>query len=333
MNASADTRASTDAPLLAVRDLSVTFTTPAGELRALRGAAFDIRAGEVLAVVGESGSGKTQLALALMGLLADNAHVDGAATWRGEPLLHRDAGDLNRLRGSDMAMIFQDPETTLNPYLTIGRQMCEVLQHHRRMARADARLAAAEMLHQVRIAEPQRCLGRYPHQLSGGMQQRVAIAMALLCQPALLIADEPTTALDVTVQADINRLMLDLRERYGTAILLITHDLGVVAGMADRVLVLYAGQIMELAEVQDLYRRPAHPYSRALVRAVPRAVPGEVNELHPIPGNPPNPLDLPSGCPFRDRCEFAFVDCTATPLLRAAAHGGCVACHLERLPE
>jgi len=319
--------------LLQVSDLKVRFCTADGELQALRSVSFDVQPGEVLAVVGESGSGKTQLALALMGLLAENGSASGTAMFQGYDLLSCGQARLNRLRGSEMAMIFQDPESTLNPYLSIGRQMSEVLEQHRRMPHAQALQVAEEMLHQVRIGNPRECMQQYPHELSGGMQQRIVIAMGLLCQPALLIADEPTTALDVTVQADINRLMLDLRERYQTAIMLITHDLGVVAGLADRVLVLYAGQTMEYAAVRDLYKQPEHPYSRALVRAVPQLDSQHGAGLQPIPGNPPNPLQIPSGCPFRDRCEFAFTDCTATPLLRPARHGGQIACHLETLPE
>ncbi len=322
-----------DQPLLRVNDLEVSFNTPDGMLQAVRSVSFDIHRGEVLAIVGESGSGKTQLALALMGLLPENGSVSGVASFQGHDLLGCGQARLNRLRGSAMAMIFQDPEGTLNPYLTIGRQMTEVLEQHRGMTHRQAWLVAAEMLHQVRIGKVYECMKQYPHELSGGMQQRIVIAMGLLCQPALLLADEPTTSLDVTVQAEINRLMLDLRERYQTAILLITHDLGVVAGLADKVLVLYAGQTMEYAAVRDLYRRPEHPYSRALIRAVPKLDNHRGEGLHPIPGNPPNPLQIPSGCPFRDRCEFAFADCTATPLLRAARHGGQVACHLELLPE
>jgi oligopeptide transport system ATP-binding protein len=325
--------AETSAPLLQVSDLQVRFNTPDGELQALRSVDFSIRPGEVLAVVGESGSGKTQLAMAVMGLLAENGSATGQVMFQGHDLLACGQAQLNRLRGSEMAMIFQDPENTLNPYLTIGRQMSEVLEQHRGMRHSEAWQMAEEMLHQVRISDAPGCMRQYPHELSGGMQQRIVIAMGLLCQPALLIADEPTTALDVTVQADINRLMLDLRERYQTAIMLITHDLGVVAGLADNVLVLYAGQTMEYACVRDLYRRPQHPYSRALVRAVPRLDSKRGDSLQPIPGNPPNPLQIPSGCPFRDRCAYAFADCTATPLLREADHGGLIACHLESLPE
>lgn len=325
--------AAVEQTLLQVDDLKISFSTPDGELRAVRSVSFDIQRGEVLAVVGESGSGKTQVAMALMGLLAENGSASGAAVFQGHDLLSCGQTQLNRLRGSAMAMIFQDPESTLNPYLSIGRQMSEVLEQHRGMTHQQALPVAEEMLHQVRISNAHECMQQYPHELSGGMQQRIVIAMGLLCQPALLIADEPTSALDVTVQADINRLMLDLRKRYQTAIMLITHDLGVVAGLADRVLVLYAGQSMEYAAVRDLYQRPEHPYSRGLVRAVPQLDSARRGGLQPIPGNPPNPLQIPSGCPFRDRCEFAFADCTATPLLRAARHGGQIACHLETLPE
>ncbi|MDA3932794.1 MAG: ATP-binding cassette domain-containing protein [Gammaproteobacteria bacterium] len=319
--------------MLQVSGLRVSFATADGELQAVRAVDFSVRSGEILAIVGESGSGKTQLAMALMGLLAENGSASGSALFQGHDLLGCGQKQMNRLRGSKLAMIFQDPESTLNPYMSIGRQMSEVLEQHCNMSHKQAWLVAEEMLHQVRIDDAHERMRQFPYELSGGMLQRIIIAMALLCQPALLIADEPTTALDVTVQADINRLMLDLRERYQTAIILITHDLGMVAGLADQVLVMYAGQTMEYAAVADLYQRPEHPYSRGLLRAIPQSFSNNLAALQPIPGNPPNPMQLPSGCPFRDRCEYAFADCTATPLLRPARHGGLIACHLDRLPE
>ncbi len=328
-----DPASSGDQALLQVSALRVSFATADGELQAVRAVDFSVRSGEILAIVGESGSGKTQLAMALMGLLAENGSASGSAMFQGHDLLGCGQKQMNRLRGSKLAMIFQDPESTLNPYMSIGRQMSEVLEQHRNMPHKQAWLVAEEMLHQVCIDDAHERMRQFPYELSGGMLQRIIIAMALLCQPALLIADEPTTALDVTVQADINRLMLDLRERYQTAIILITHDLGMVAGLADKVLVMYAGQTMEYAAVADLYQRPEHPYSRGLLRAIPQSFSNKLAALQPIPGNPPNPMQLPSGCPFRDRCEYAFADCTATPLLRPARHGGLIACHLDRLPE
>lgn len=319
--------------LLEVEDLNVRFNTPEGDVHAVNDLSFSIAPGEVLAIVGESGSGKTQTSLALMGLLAENGVATGSAMYYGKNLLEMDRGLLNSIRGSEIAMIFQDPGASLNPYLTIGTQMTEVLVRHRGMSQSAANARACEMLHQVRLTDAEQRLRQYPHELSGGMQQRIMIAMGLLCRPRLLIADEPTTALDVTVQADINQLMMDLRKQYNTAILLITHDLGVVAGLADKVAVIYAGQMMEYAPVRDLYYRPQHPYSHGLVNSVPRLDKHGEQKLRAIPGNPPNLLDMPSGCPFRDRCEFAFSDCTAYPLLRPGREGSLVRCHLDGLPE
>jgi len=320
--------------LLEVSNLNVTFNTQEGEVHAVNGLDFSISPGEVLAVVGESGSGKTQASLAIMGLLAENGIASGKVCYQGRDLLAMDRAELNNIRGSEIAMIFQDPGASLNPYLTIGKQMTEVLVQHRGMNQLEANERACEMLHQVSLTDVRQRLRQYPHELSGGMQQRIMIAMGLLCRPRLLIADEPTTALDVTVQADINQLMMDLRGQYDTAILLITHDMGVVAGLADKVAVVYAGQMMEYAAVRDLYYRPQHPYSRGLVRSVPRLDQSAGQVLRAIPGNPPNLLDMPSGCPFRDRCEYAFSDCTAHPLLRQSNHqNSLVRCHLDKLPD
>ncbi len=320
-------------PLLEVKDLNVRFSTPEGEVHAVNSLDFSISPGEVMAIVGESGSGKTQTSLAIMGLLAENGSASGEVLYHGHDLLAMERSQLNSIRGSEIAMIFQDPGASLNPYLTIGTQMTEVLVRHRGMTQSAANARACEMLHQVRLTDADRRMRQYPHELSGGMQQRIMIAMGLLCRPRLLIADEPTTALDVTVQADINQLMMDLRRKYDTAILLITHDLGVVAGLADTVAVIYAGQMMEYAPVRDLYYRPQHPYSRGLVRSVPRLDQRGDQVLRAIPGNPPNLLDMPSGCPFRDRCEHAYSDCTAYPLLRTGREDSLVRCHLDKLPD
>jgi len=317
--------------LLKVSDLAVTFDTPEGEVHAVNGVGFDIGPGEVLALVGESGSGKTQTALALVGLLAQNGRASGRVVYRGSELMGLPEYELNRFRGSEVAMIFQDPGSTLNPYLNIGQQMTEALVHHRGRERAQARREAAEMLHQVGFTDPDQRMRQYHHQLSGGMQQRVVIAMGLLCRPRLLIADEPTTALDVTVQADIVKLLIDLCERFETAILLITHDLGVVAGLADRVLVMYAGEVMEQGGVRDIYYSPAHPYTAALLRSMPRLDRPTGGKLRGIAGNPPSALELPSGCPFRDRCELAYAECTSHPELTRAPHGGLKRCHLASL--
>ncbi len=319
--------------LLEVRNLTVSFDTPEGEVHAVNGIDFSLEPGETLAVVGESGSGKSQTALSLLGLLAENGRAVGEARYRGRDLLSMTATELNEIRGEQIAMIFQDPMTSLNPYMSIEQQMLEVLYRHRRMKKAEARERAVEMLRQVQIPDPEQRIRQYPHEYSGGMQQRVMIAMGLLCEPDLLIADEPTTALDVTVQHQISRLMRHLRTNSNTAILLITHDLGVVAGLCDKVLVMYAGQVMEFGSVEDIFYRPQHPYTRGLLRSVPRLDRGDESGMHAIPGNPPNLLELPAGCPFRDRCESAFESCVQMPPLEQLPGGGLKRCHLEAADE
>ncbi|MCF6264575.1 MAG: ATP-binding cassette domain-containing protein [Xanthomonadales bacterium] len=288
-----------------------------------------MQSGETLAIVGESGSGKSQTALAIMKLLAANGEARGAARFYGRNLLEMTATEINEVRGEHIAMIFQDPTSSLNPYMTIEEQMLEVLMRHRKMSRKDARLRVLEMLTQVDIPDPQRRIRQYPHEYSGGMQQRVLIAMGLLCQPELLIADEPTTALDVTVQDQIKRLMRELKEKFNTSILLITHDLGVVAGLADKVLVMYAGQLVESAPVDEIFYRPRHPYTAALLKAVPRLDQVGDYDMHPIPGNPPNLLNLPKGCPFRNRCEMAFDACKQMPQVREVVPGHRLRCFLD----
>ena len=315
--------------LLEIRDLVVSFDTPEGEVHAVNSLDFDVEPGEVMAIVGESGSGKSQTALAVMGLLAENGQASGTARFEGVDLLRLSQQELNQYRGSRIAMIFQDPMTALNPYRTVGVQMREVLTQQRGMERRQAMREALEMLEQVRITDPARRLLQYPHELSGGMQQRVMIAMALLARPRLLIADEPTTALDVTVQAEISELLRDYQRRYETAIMLITHDLGVVAGLCERVLVMYAGRVMEYGDVRAIYHQPEHPYTAGLLRSVPRLDRLDDEELHGIPGNPPNLLELPRGCPFRERCAYAMDTCINLPPLTRAAHGGLRRCHLE----
>jgi len=299
--------------LLEVKDLDVGFDTADGEVYAVNKLNFSLNAGDALAIVGESGSGKTQSVMALMGLLAENGHANGQALFKGADLLKMNTAELNKHRGREIAMIFQDPMTSLNPYLRIEKQMIEVVRHHQGLNKAEARAHAVEMLRAVRIPDPERRIRQYPHEFSGGMRQRVMVAMGLLCEPDLLIADEPTTALDVTVQAQISNLMGALRTKSNAAIILITHDLGVVAGLCDRVLVMYAGEAVECGSVEQIYYDPKHPYTKGLLDSVPRLDQPEDKGLHAIPGNPPNLLSLPEGCKFRDRCPRAFEACKQTP--------------------
>ncbi len=319
-------------PLLEVRDLTVSFDTPEGVVHAVNGISFDLEPGETLGLVGESGSGKTQTALALMGLLAENGRATGSVRFRGQELLGMSLPELTRIRGSSISMIFQDPTSSLNPYLSVGDQLIEVLTHHRNLKKAAARERAVEMLRLVQLSDPEQRMKQFPHELSGGMCQRVMIAMGLLCQPDVLIADEPTTALDVTVQSQINSLMAELSEQSSTAILLITHDLGVVAGLCDRVLVMYAGKEMEMAGVDELYADPQHPYTAGLLASVPRLDRCDSGILHAIPGNPPNLLEVPEGCPFRDRCPWAWDKCRTMPEFEDLGEGRFKRCHLDALP-
>lgn len=314
--------------LLEVRDLRVSFDTPEGQVHAVSGIDFTLEPGDALAIVGESGSGKTQSMLALLGLLAENGHASGSVLFRGKDLMRMDAAELNKHRGSDIAMIFQDPMTSLNPYLSIEAQMTEMVMHHQGLNRREARAHAIEMLRAVRIPDPERRIRQYPHEYSGGMRQRVLVAMGLLCEPDILIADEPTTALDVTVQSQIAQLMAELRSKSNTAILLITHDLGVVAGLCDRVMVLYAGEVVEYGTVEQIYYDPHHPYTQGLLESVPRLDRIRGAELKAIPGNPPNLLNLPTGCAFRSRCTQAFEACQNRPKLRDRGDGHLSRCHL-----
>ncbi len=325
-------------PIFEVENLQVRFGLEGGgEIAALDGVSFSIAPGETVGIVGESGSGKTQLFMAAMGLLARNGRATGHVRFDGTEILGLPPVELNRLSGARFAMVFQDPMTSLNPFLTVERQLTEVLVTHRGFDRAHARAAAIEMLERVQIPEPERRIGMYPFEFSGGMRQRVMIAMALLCGPEFLIADEPTTALDVTIQAQILSLLADLKRDTGMALAIITHDLGVVAGLCDRVLVMYAGRIVEEGTVQDLFREPLHPYTAGLLASIPRADPMSVEDDEPpliaIPGQPPDLQHLPSGCAFRTRCRFAFERCAReTPLLQSAGPGRAKACHLDRPP-
>ena len=319
----------TTTPVLEVRDLSVRFATSDGPVYAVNDVAFALGRGQTLGIVGESGSGKSQTMLAMMGLLARNGSATGRVLHHGRDLLGLPEAELNAVRGDRIAMIFQDPMTSLNPYLTVERQMTEVLELHRGCSRREARVCAIRALDDVKIPDAKRRIDFYPHEFSGGMRQRVMIAMALLCEPEVLIADEPTTALDATVQAQIVQLLRDLQREHGTAIVMITHDLGVVAGLCDDVLVMYGGRVMEHASADDIFHRPSHPYTRGLLAALPRLDAG-AETLRSIPGNPPNMNALPPGCPFSARCGFVQARCTATmPLLQPLAPGAATlrACH------
>lgn len=316
-------------PILEVRDLRVSFDTPDGEIFAVTGFDFSLDRGETLAIVGESGSGKSQSALAIMGLLAENGRATGNAIFGGRDLMQLSQDELNEVRGREISMIFQDPMTSLNPYLTIEQQMAEVVMHHQGLRREEARAHAVEMLRAVRIPDPEERIRQYPHQYSGGMRQRVLIAMGLLCEPALLIADEPTTALDVTVQAQIISLVGELREESSMSIIIITHDLAVVADIADRIIVMYAGQLVEQGSAKDVFYNPQHPYTQGLLRSVPRLDHVAESSLKSIPGNPPNPAEMPEGCRFRERCEFAEEACRENPPLRVADGRRMSRCILE----
>lgn len=315
--------------LLDVRQLGVQFDTPDGTVFAVNGLSFRVEAGRTLGIVGESGSGKSQTVLAMMGLLARNGRASGEVMYQGRNLLSLPLAELNRIRGNRLALIFQDPMTSLNPYLTVERQMTEVLQTHRGMDRPSARQQALRMLDAVKIPEAARRLMMYPHEFSGGMRQRVMIAMALLCEPEVLFADEPTTALDVTVQAQILGLMRELQRDFSTAIVLITHDLGVVAGLCDEVLVLYGGRVMEQGPAAHMFHTPSHPYTRGLLRAIPR-MDADTERLVAIPGSPPSMAGAPQGCPFAPRCGHAEERCTQSlpELTGIGDHGALRACHV-----
>ena len=311
--------------LLDVKNLRVTFKTPDGDVTAVNDLNFSLHAGETLGIVGESGSGKSQTAFALMGLLANNGHIGGSARFNGEEILNLPEKALNKLRAEQISMIFQDPMTSLNPYMKVGEQLMEVLMLHKGMGKSAAFEESVNMLDAVKMPEARKRMKMYPHEFSGGMRQRVMIAMALLCRPKLLIADEPTTALDVTVQAQIMTLLNELKREFNTAIIMITHDLGVVAGICDKVLVMYAGRTMEYGKARDVFYHPAHPYSIGLLDAVPR-LDGEDESLSTIPGNPPNLLRLPTGCPFQPRCPYATEACHHAPPLEEFAPGRLRAC-------
>jgi oligopeptide/dipeptide ABC transporter ATP-binding protein len=326
------------APLLDVRHLSTQFTTRGGVVRAVDDVSWDVREGETVALVGESGCGKSVSALSIMRLVAAPAgRITAGEVWfKGRDLLRLSEEEMRRVRGREIAMIFQEPMTSLNPVLSVGRQLTEGIETHLGANPARARARAEELLQMVGIADPARRLGQYPHQFSGGMRQRMMIAMALACEPALVLADEPTTALDVTIQAQILELLKTLSRRLGAAMLIITHNLGVVARYADRVNVMYAGRIVEQGTARELYAHPRHPYTLGLLRSVPRLDEARRARLDPIEGQPPDLSRLPPGCAFQPRCAFRVERClTERPGLRPAGDDGHVsACwEIERLPD
>ena len=312
--------------LLKVENLSVEFQTNDGAVQAVKDLSFELEKGHSLAIVGESGSGKSQTAFSIMGLLAENGRSSGRVLIEGKDILNLPISELNTYRAEKMAMIFQDPMTSLNPYLLVSEQMVEVLIHHRGMSKREATARAIAMLDAVRIPEAKNRVHMYPHEFSGGMRQRVMIAMALLCEPELLIADEPTTALDVTVQDQIMSLLGDLQKEFQMSLVLITHDLGVVAQSCKKVLVLYGGQMMEYDDIKPLFARPGHPYTQALLSAIPRLDQGN-DALNAIPGNPPNMMNLPKGCPFSPRCEYVVDHCRTDRAIVVPSGSGLRACH------
>lgn len=314
--------------LLEILDLRVYFHTEDGVLNAVDGVSLSIGPGETLGLVGESGCGKSVTAFSILKLLQSPPaeYAGGQIKLRGDDLLTFTEKQIRRVRGNEISMIFQEPMSSLNPILSIGEQISEAIRAHQKISRSEARQLAIKMLRRVGIASPETRFHEYPHQMSGGMKQRVMIAMALVCRPQLLIADEPTTALDVTIQAQILDLLAELQNELGMSVLLITHDLGVVAETCDRVAVMYAGKIVERAPVHDLFDKPLHPYTHGLLKSVPTLALSK-GELAVIPGAVPSPLDFPSGCRFRTRCSMAREVCQDEPALREVVGGHFAACH------
>jgi oligopeptide/dipeptide ABC transporter ATP-binding protein len=318
------------ADLIHVKNLYTSFFTPEGEVRAIDGVSFDLGEGKTLGLVGESGCGKSVTSLSIMRLIPSppGKIVGGEILYRGRDLLKLNNEQMRKIRGNEISMIFQEPMTSLNPVFTIGNQIGEAIRLHQGLSKKQAREKTIEMLRLVKIADPESRVDAYPHQLSGGMRQRVMIAMALSCHPSLLIADEPTTALDVTIQAQILELMKELQQKIGMALLLITHDLGVVAEQADEVAIMYAGKIVERASATAIFARPFHPYTVGLLNSLPGTGEKKKKRLNAIPGVVPSPLHLPSGCRFRDRCPNAAGLCAEAepPLIEKQSHHF-VACH------
>ena len=296
-------------PILKVEDLRTYFYTEDGVVKAVDGVSFELYEGETLGIVGESGSGKSVTSLSIMRLLDEKGKiVGGKIIFKGRNLLELSEDEMRKIRGNEIAMIFQEPMVALNPVYTIGDQIMEAIMLHQGVGEKEAREMAIDLLRKVGIPEPEKRVDQYPHQLSGGMRQRAMIAMALSCRPSILIADEPTTALDVTIQAQILDLMKELQKEYGMALIMITHDMGVIAETADRVVVMYAGQVVEYGEVHEIFKSPKHPYTYGLLSSIPR-LDIEQEKLRSIPGTVPDPLNFPPGCRFHPRCEFAEERC------------------------
>ena len=318
--------------LLELNDLHTFFTTKRGIVKAVNGVSYSVEAGRTLGVVGESGSGKSVSAMSILKLLDGNGYIDsGSILFDGKELTKLTQTDMYKIRGNDISVIFQEPMTSLNPVFTVEHQVSEPFMIHQGMTKKEARIKVIEMLKDVKIPNPETVAKQYPHQLSGGMRQRVMIAMALACQPKLLIADEPTTALDVTIQAQILKLMNDLKKEHGTSILFITHDLGVIAQMADDVAVMYCGQVVEKAPARTIFTKSefSHPYTEGLMVSIPRLDTPTNERLDAIPGAVPHPLDLPKGCKFAPRCEKKCEECEkCTPAFHEVSPGHFVRCHL-----
>ncbi|SEN56956.1 ABC transporter ATP-binding protein [Lihuaxuella thermophila] len=320
--------------LLQIHNLKTYFFSDSGKIPAVDGITLSVKRRETVALVGESGCGKSITSLSIMGLLPESGKiVDGEIIFNGENLVKKTDAEMERLRGNEISMIFQEPMTSLNPVLTIGEQIMEGIILHRKVSKQEARERAVQMLKLVGFPRAEEILSEYPHQLSGGMRQRVMIAMAMATNPKLLIADEPTTALDVTIQAQILELMREVKEKFETSILLITHDLGVVAEMADRVIVMYAGKVVEEAGVEELFEKPSHPYTEGLMKSVPSLEESQ-QRLYSIRGNVPSPDELPKGCRFAPRCDKAWDRCFASePDLKEIAPGHAVRCFLYQSEE
>jgi len=315
-------------PILNIEELTVSFQHPNGAVKALQDVSFSLNKGEILGLVGESGSGKSLTALTIMKLLPDQAQVEqGVIVLNGKTITKLSAKEMRKLRGNDVSMIFQEPMTALNPLVSVGKQIEEMLVLHKKMSRSARKARVIELLQSVGIPEPELRYRQFPFELSGGMRQRIMIAMALACEPKVIIADEPTTALDVTIQAQILDLLKEIKLKYGTSILLITHDMGVIADTADRVAVMYAGRLMEMAAVDELLTQPRHPYTVGLLASMPDITDEREGELTTIRGSVPDLTRLPVGCPFHPRCDFATERCTTeVPPLTDDGHGHALAC-------